>query len=54
MYSAGVTPERYRIILAKGMVSPRLAYAPLAQEIVLVNSPGITTSDLLFFKYHWM
>ena len=52
MYSAGVTPERYRVILAKGVVSPRPAYAPIAQEIVLVNSPGITTSDLSFFKYH--
>jgi microcystin degradation protein MlrC len=52
MYSAGVAPERYRVILAKGVVSPRPAYAPIAQEIVLVNSPGITTSDLSFFQYN--
>jgi microcystin degradation protein MlrC len=52
MYSAGIMPERYKIVVAKGVVSPRPAYQPIASSIILVNSPGVTTSDLSFFTYH--
>ena len=31
--------------------SPRPAYEPIAAEIVLVNTPGVTTSDLSRFTY---
>jgi len=51
MYSVGVYPEKYRVVVAKGVVSPRPAYQPIAKEVVLVNSPGVTTSDLNFFEY---
>ncbi|HEY3109577.1 MAG TPA: MlrC C-terminal domain-containing protein, partial [Chloroflexota bacterium] len=51
MYSVGVQPERYKVIVAKGVQSPRPAYEPIAAEIVLVNTPGVTTSDLSFFSY---
>ncbi len=52
MYSVGVSPEEYRVVVAKGVVSPRPAYQPIAKEIILVNTPGVTTSDLTFFNYH--
>ncbi|MDP7534889.1 MAG: MlrC C-terminal domain-containing protein, partial [SAR202 cluster bacterium] len=52
MYSAGIMPERYKIVVAKGVVSPRPAYQPIASSIILVNSPGVTTSDPSFFTYH--
>ena len=52
MYSAGIMPERFKIVVAKGVVSPRPAYQPIASRIILVNSPGVTTSDLSFFTYH--
>lgn len=52
MHSAGIVPERYKIIVAKGVVSPRPAYEPIASKIILVNTPGVTTSDLSFFEYH--
>ena len=52
MYSAGIVPERYKVVVAKGVVSPRPAYEPIASRIVLVNTPGVTTSDLSFFEYH--
>ena len=52
MYSAGVDPTKYRIVVAKGVVSPRPAYQPIAKEIILVNTPGVTTSDLEYFEYH--
>jgi microcystin degradation protein MlrC len=51
MYSLGIRPERYRVVIAKGVQSPRPAYEPIAAEIVLVNTPGVTTSDLSFFEY---
>ena len=52
MYSVGVRPERMRVIVAKGVVSPRPAYSRIASEIILVNTPGVTTADLSFFTYH--
>jgi microcystin degradation protein MlrC len=51
MYSAGILPETYRIVVAKGVVSPRPAYQPIAGEVILVNSPGVTTADLSTFTY---
>ena len=52
MYSVGVYPEKYRVVVAKGVVSPRPAYQSIAKEVLLVNTPGVTTSDLSFFEYH--
>ncbi len=51
MYSAGILPETYRIVVAKGVVSPRPAYQPIAGEVILVNTPGVTTADLSTFTY---
>jgi len=51
MYSAGIHPETYRIVVAKGVVSPRPAYQPIAGEVILVNTPGVTTADLSTFTY---
>jgi len=51
MYSIGIFPERYRIVVAKGVVSPRAAYEPIAREIVMANTPGVTTADLSTFDY---
>jgi len=51
MYSVGVRPETKHVVVAKGVVSPRPAYAPIAAQVVLVNTPGVTTSDLSTFTY---
>ena len=51
MYSLGIRPEDYQVVVAKGVVSPRPAYEPIASRIILVNTPGVTTSDLSFFTY---
>jgi len=51
MYSAGILPETYRIVVAKGVVSPRPAYQPISGEVILVNTPGVTTADLSTFDY---
>jgi microcystin degradation protein MlrC len=51
MYALGIRPERKRVVVAKGVVSPRPAYAPIAAEIILVDTPGVTTADLTRFRY---
>ncbi len=51
MYHIGIRPETYRVIVAKGVVSPRPAYQPIAAEVILVNTPGVTTADLGTFIY---
>lgn len=51
MYSLGVRPETKHVVVAKGVVSPRPAYEPIAAQVVLVNTPGVTTSDLSRFTY---
>lgn len=51
MYSLGIRPEDYRVVVAKGVISPRPAYAPIASEVILVDTPGVTTADLTRFEY---
>jgi microcystin degradation protein MlrC len=51
MYSMGIKPEDYRIVVAKGVSSPRPAYQPVAAEIIIVNSPGVTSADLDSFTF---
>jgi microcystin degradation protein MlrC len=50
-YSVGVRPEDFQIVVAKGVMSPRPAYEPIAAQLILVNSPGATSADLSTFDY---
>ncbi len=50
--SLGIHPERKRILIVKGVVAPRAAYEPVAGEIVLVDTPGVTADDPASFTYH--
>ncbi|MDP6821904.1 MAG: M81 family metallopeptidase [Dehalococcoidia bacterium] len=50
-YSVGLRPEEFKIVVAKGVMSPRPAYEPIAAEMILVNSPGATSADLSTFHY---
>ncbi|MGQ0551201.1 MAG: M81 family metallopeptidase [Armatimonadota bacterium] len=51
LYSLGIRPEAKRVIVAKGVVAPRAAYEPIAAQIVLVNTPGVTSADLSRFTF---
>lgn len=51
MYSLGIRPEDYQVVVAKGVQSPRPAYEPIAAEIILVNTPGAAAADLSTFTY---
>ena len=49
--SIGYRPEEFDIVVAKGVVSPRPAYQPIAGKMVAVNTPGATSGDLFTFDY---
>jgi microcystin degradation protein MlrC len=49
--SLGVHPERKDILIVKGVVAPRAAYEPVAGEIVLVDTPGVTADSPWNFQY---
>ena len=49
--SLGIRPEERRVIVAKGTISPQAAYRPIAGKVILVNTPGDTSSDLNLFTY---
>jgi microcystin degradation protein MlrC len=51
-YAVGVRPEDYHVIVAKGVVSPRPAYQPIAAEMLQVNTAGASSADLSTFEYH--
>jgi microcystin degradation protein MlrC len=51
MYSVGIFPEEYQVVVAKGVQSPRPAYQPIAAEVIMVNTPGVSTADLDSFTY---
>ena len=40
-----------RIVVAKGVHSPRPAMEPIAREMIWVNTQGVTTADLTTFSY---
>jgi len=50
-YSMGILPENYRVIICKGTVSPRAAYEPITREIIMANSPGVTSANMSSFSY---
>ena len=47
----GVEPTAIKIIVAKGVHSPRPAMEPIAKQMLWVATPGVTTADLTTFTY---
>ena len=47
----GLEPTETKIIVAKGVHSPRPAMEPIAKELIWVATPGVTTADLTTFHY---
>ena len=50
-YSMGIFPERYQTVICKGTVSPRPAYEPIAGEMIMADTPGVTSADMSSFNY---
>jgi microcystin degradation protein MlrC len=49
--SLGIRPEAKKILIVKGVVAPRAAYEPIAAEIVLVDTAGVTSDNPGCFAY---
>ena len=49
--SLGVRPQDKKILIVKGVVAPRAAYEPIAAQIVLVDTPGVTSDNPRRFVY---
>lgn len=49
--SLGIEPLDIKIVIAKGVHSPRPAMEPIAREMIWVATPGVTTADLTTFTY---
>lgn len=49
--SLGLDPRDYRVVCAKGVHSPLASYAPHADHIVFVDTPGVTGNDLSQLTY---
>jgi microcystin degradation protein MlrC len=51
LYSAGILPERQRILVAKAAVAFRAAYEPLKGPIIEVDTPGATAVNPARFVF---
>ena len=51
LLSLGIHPERKALLIVKGVVAPRAAYEPVAGEIMLVDTPGVTGNNPRQFTY---
>jgi microcystin degradation protein MlrC len=49
--SLGIEPARHHLVVAKGVNAPRFAYAPIASELIAVDTPGVTGARLDRFTY---
>jgi microcystin degradation protein MlrC len=49
--TVGLDPTSFSVIVAKGVQSPRPAYEPIAGEVIMVDTPGVTSADLSTFTY---
>ena len=47
----GIFPEKYRVVICKGTVSPRAAYEPIAREIIVSDSSGVTSANMESFSF---
>jgi microcystin degradation protein MlrC len=50
--SAGLDPNSLKVIVAKGVHSPRGAFEPIASEMIQLNTPGCTSADFSSLIYN--
>ncbi len=49
---ADLDPSQFSIIVAKGVHAPAAAYRPVCPRLIRVDSPGITSANMLRFKFN--
>jgi microcystin degradation protein MlrC len=47
----GIEPERERIVVVKSTIHYRAAFEPIAREIIEVDAPGLSSSNLTRFAF---
>jgi microcystin degradation protein MlrC len=47
----GLRPERFHVLVAKGVHAPVAAYAPVCRHLIRVGTPGVTAAALSGFDY---
>jgi microcystin degradation protein MlrC len=48
----GIDPLAERIIVVKSTIHYRAAFEPIAREIIEVDAPGLSSSNLARFPFH--
>ena len=51
LLSLGIDPKHHKTITVKGVTAPLAAYAPIATEVIAVDSPGVTQAGPEAFVY---
>ncbi len=49
--AAGLVPERFSILTAKGVISPRAGYETMTRQTFVADTPGVTAGDVHRFAY---
>lgn len=49
--SCDLDPKSFDVIIAKGVIAPIAAYAPVCPSIIQVNTPGVTQADMTMFTH---
>jgi microcystin degradation protein MlrC len=51
LLSLGIKPQTKQVLIVKGVVAPRAAYDPVARQVILVDTPGLTCANPQSFSY---
>lgn len=52
--SVGIEPTERRIVVVKAAIAWRAAYEPIAAQIIEVDTPGVTSTDLSAFSFKYL
>jgi microcystin degradation protein MlrC len=53
LYANGVDPLAHDVLIAKGVIAPLAAYAPVTKSSIQVNTPGVTQADATQFIHQY-
>lgn len=48
---AGLDPQSFSVLVAKGVNAPKAAYRQVVDGMVYADTPGVTSADLTYFDY---
>jgi microcystin degradation protein MlrC len=51
LLSLGIEPSLRRVVVCKGAIAHRAAYAPIASRLIEVETPGCCAGDVRRFEY---